>query len=112
MEKAIKNCDTIICASKAAKNEISQIFKIEKKVKFIYLNINEEFFKKRNNFYLEKINYQHKYLLTITSCAKYHNILKYIFNRFRGRFAIPCLKLELSRSLKNTAAVSRGCGTL
>tara|TARA_B110000971_G_scaffold221046_1_gene266622 strand:- start:4162 stop:5292 length:1131 start_codon:yes stop_codon:yes gene_type:complete len=75
MEKAIKNCDTIICASKAAKNEISKIFKITKKVKFIYLNINEEFFKKRNNFYLEKINYQHKYLLTITSCAKYHNIL-------------------------------------
>ena len=75
MERAIKNCETIICASKSAKSEISKIFKITKKVQFIHLNINEEFFKKRNNFYLEKIDYKHKYLLTIASCARYHNIL-------------------------------------
>ena len=80
MQKSLEKCDHIVCVSKTSKEELSKILKpnFRKKIKYLYLSLNEEFYKKKNNHYLKNVKYKQDYILTICSCAKYHNILKLI----------------------------------
>lgn len=80
MEKSLEKCDQIVCVSKTSKEELSKILKpnFRKKIKYLYLSLNEEFYKKKNNHYLKNVKYEQDYILSICSCAKYHNIFKLI----------------------------------
>lgn len=80
MQKSLEKCDHIVCVSKTSKEELSKILKpnFRKKIKYLYLSLNEEFYKKKNNYYLKNVKYEQDYILSICSCAKYHNILKLI----------------------------------
>ena len=61
--------------SNFAKKEIVKILKIEEeKVYVIYLGIEEDYIKFKDNKHLiENFNYQH-YIISVLSCVKYHNI--------------------------------------
>ena len=76
MQFSIKICDKLIVDSNYAKNEITTLLKIKKeKVSSIYLGIDKRYLNtKVNKFYIEKFNYEN-YILSVSSCVKYHNIL-------------------------------------
>jgi glycosyltransferase involved in cell wall biosynthesis len=78
METSIKNCETLIVNSYFAKNEISDLLKIDKnKITTIYLGINNEYlFQNKKEIFLNNFNYDQKYILSVLSCVKYHNIIK------------------------------------
>ena len=78
MERSIKNCETLIVNSYFAKNEISDLLKIDKnKITTIYLGINNEYlFQNKKENFLNNFNYDQKYILSVLSCVKYHNIIK------------------------------------
>ncbi len=98
MELSILFCDKIIVDSHYAKEELSNILKIEKdKVEVIYLGIDEKFLtNSKSNVFLKNFNYREKYILTVLSCVKYHNIInllkafKVLLNQdgFEGKFAL------------------------
>ena len=78
MEYSIYNCQTLITDSFFAKNEISKILKINKdKIATIYLGINDSYLlqKEENNF-VKNFDYEQKYILSVLSCVRYHNIIK------------------------------------
>ena len=78
MEISIYNCQTLIVNSFFAKNEISKILKINKdKIATIYLGINDKYLlqKEKNNF-IKNFDYKQKYILSVLSCVRYHNIIK------------------------------------
>lgn len=98
MELSIFFCDKIIVDSHYAKKELSNILKIKKdKIEVIYLGIDEKFLTNRNsNIFLKNFNYHEKYILTVLSCVKYHNIInllkafKVLINQdgFKGKFIL------------------------
>ena len=78
MEYSIYNCQTLITDSFFAKNEISKILKINKdKIATIYLGINDSYLlqNEENNF-VKNFDYKQKYILSVLSCVRYHNIIK------------------------------------
>ena len=76
MQFSIKICDKLIVDSNFAKNEITTLLKIKKeKVSSIYLGIDKRYLNtKVNKFYIKNFNYEN-YILSVSSCVKYHNIL-------------------------------------
>ncbi len=76
MESSIRNCDKLIVNSNFAKNEIIQFLKIkEDKIFVVHLGVNKKYLENEiNDFYLNDFEYK-DYILSVISCAKYHNIL-------------------------------------
>ncbi len=86
MELSIHNCETLIVDSYFAKNEISEILKINKdKIEVIHLGINDKYLSpnEKNNF-IKNFDYSQKYILSVLSCVRYHNIIKLLkaFKKF------------------------------
>ena len=77
MELSIKSCDLLIVVSQFAKKEIIEILKIDlKKIEVVYLNINNKYFSSIDNKKIIKnFNYESKYVLSVMSCVRYHNII-------------------------------------
>ena len=77
MELSIYTSDHLLVDSCFAKEEISKILNLyKKKIEVIYLNINNKFlsenFKKKS---IKNFNYEDKYILSVMSCVRYHNII-------------------------------------
>ena len=77
MELSIKSCDLLIVDSHFAKKEIIEVLKLEqKKIEVVYLNINKKYFSAIDNKKLIKnFNYESKYILSVMSCVRDHNII-------------------------------------
>ena len=77
MEKSIFACDTLIVDSEFAKNELTNLLKInENKVFAIHLGIDKIYLNLDNNEdYLNNFEYNN-YIISVLSCVKYHNIIK------------------------------------
>jgi len=77
MELSIKSCDLLIVDSHFAKKEIIEVLKLDqKKIEVVYLNINKKYFSAIDNKKLIKnFNYESKYILSVMSCVRYHNII-------------------------------------
>tara|TARA_A100001011_G_C14311907_1_gene846001 strand:- start:3262 stop:4398 length:1137 start_codon:yes stop_codon:yes gene_type:complete len=76
MEISIQACETLIVDSYFAKDEISNILKIKKKIVVIYLGIDKKFLLPNSpKSFEENFNYSEKYIISVLSCVKYHNIL-------------------------------------
>ena len=76
MEISIYSCDVLIVNSIFAKKELIKILRLHKKnIKVIHLGINENFFLKKNKRKIKSFNYNQKYILSVISCVKYHNII-------------------------------------
>lgn len=77
MELSIYDCETLIVDSVFAKNEISNILKINaNKIKVIYLGISNKYLSENfSDNYLENFEYNTRYILSVLSCVKYHNII-------------------------------------
>jgi glycosyltransferase involved in cell wall biosynthesis len=82
MEMSIYSCDLLIVNSNFAKKEIIKALQLYKKnIKVVYLGINKNFILKKNKKNIIKnFNYNQKYILSVLSCVKYHNII----NLLRG----------------------------
>jgi glycosyltransferase involved in cell wall biosynthesis len=94
IEISIYVCDILIVNSKFAKKEIINILGLYKKnVKVIYLGINKIFFLKKNKK-IKNFNYNQKYILSVISCVRYHNIINLI-KAFRLMSKQPNLKFVL-----------------
>tara|TARA_B110000037_G_scaffold66941_1_gene81376 strand:+ start:282 stop:1409 length:1128 start_codon:yes stop_codon:yes gene_type:complete len=76
MEKSIFACDTLIVDSEFAKNELTNLLKInENKVFAIHLGIDKIYLNLDNNEdYLNNFEYNN-YIISVLSCVKYHNII-------------------------------------
>ena len=77
MELSIYTSDHLLVDSYFAKEEISKILNLyKKKIEVIYLNINNKFLsenlKKKS---VRNFNYEDKYILSVMSCVRYHNII-------------------------------------
>ena len=77
MELSIKNCNLLIVDSYFAKKEITEILKLDQtKIEVVYLNINNKYFSKDcNEKLIKNFNYESKYILSVMSCVRYHNII-------------------------------------
>ena len=77
MELSIFNSEILLVNSYFAKEQIAEKLKINKdKIKVIYLGIDEKFFSVVNSKdFINNFNYKEKYILSILSCVRYHNIL-------------------------------------
>jgi len=82
MEMSIYSCDLLIVNSNFAKKEIIKALQLYKKnIKVVYLGVNKNFILKKNKKNIIKnFNYNQKYILSVLSCVKYHNII----NLLRG----------------------------
>lgn len=113
MELSIYFCNKIIVDSHYAKKELSNTLNIDKdKIKVIYLGIDEKFLTNKNSkVFLKDFKYQKKYILTVLSCVKYHNIINLLKafkilinqNNFNGKFVLvlQIIDEEYFKSLKN-----------
>ena len=77
MEISISVCETLIVDSYFAKEEITNILKIKKdKIKVIYLGIDKKYLSSEcSENFVETFNYNEKYIISVLSCVRYHNIL-------------------------------------
>jgi len=77
MELSIKSCDLLIVDSYFAKKEIIEILKLDqKKIEVVYLSINNKYFSLvENKNIVKNFDYESKYILSVMSCVKYHNII-------------------------------------
>jgi len=77
MEISIKSCDLLIVDSFFAKKEIIKILNLyQKKIEVIYLNINNKYLSAvREKNLIKNFNYNNKYILSVMSCVRYHNII-------------------------------------
>ena len=84
MEISIRNCDLLIVNSFFAKKEVKKILNLyKKKLEVVYLGIDKTFFsKKRKKNQIKNFNYKNKYILSVMSCVKYHNIIN-LLNSFK-----------------------------
>ena len=82
MEMSIYSCDLLIVNSNFAKKEIIKALGLYKKnIKVVYLGVNKNFILKKNKKKtIKNFNYNQKYILSILSCVKYHNVI----NLLRG----------------------------
>ena len=77
MEFSISACETLIVDSYFAKEEIANVLKIKKdKIKVIYLGIDKKFLSSEcSKNFAKTFNYSEKYIISVLSCVRYHNIL-------------------------------------
>ena len=77
MELSIFAAEILIVNSHFAKEEISNILKIKKdKIKVIYLGIDKKYLSSEcSKDFVERFNYSEKYIISVLSCVRYHNIL-------------------------------------
>ncbi len=75
MELSIHRCNSIIIPSNFAKKETSKIFKIKKKIHVINHGLEVKNYKKKTYGYSLKSLNNKKYILSVLSCVKYHNII-------------------------------------
>lgn len=78
MEYSIFSCNVLIVNSFYAKREIIKILKLKKKkIKVIYLGIGKRLVRLDNNSFLsiKNFRYNDRYILSIISCVRYHNII-------------------------------------
>ena len=77
MEFSIKNCHLLVVDSYFAKEEIVKILHLyKKKIEVVYLGINNTFFsKEREKKLIQGFDYNDKYILSVLSCARHHNII-------------------------------------
>ncbi len=74
MELSIKYCDKLIVNSNFAKYEISSLLDLkENKINKVYLGV-ENPVSFENQAIIKKFDYKQNYVLSVLSCAKYHNI--------------------------------------
>lgn len=77
MEMSIYSCDLLIVNSNFAKKEIVKALRLYKKnIKVIYLGVSKIFtLKKYEKKIIKNFNYNQKYILSVISCVRYHNII-------------------------------------
>lgn len=77
MEMSIYSCDLLIVNSNFAKKEIVKALQLyKKKIKIIYLGVSKIFIlKKYEKKKIKNFNYNQKYILSVISCVRYHNII-------------------------------------
>ena len=77
MEMSIYSCDLLIVNSNFAKKEIVKALHLyKKKIKIIYLGVSKIFIlKKYEKKKIKNFNYNQKYILSVISCVRYHNII-------------------------------------
>ena len=77
MEMSIFTCKTLIVDSYFARDQIANILKLHKdKIQVIYLGIDKKYLSLENSKnFLTTVDYNKKYMISVLSCAKYHNIL-------------------------------------
>jgi len=77
MEISIYTCDLLIVNSNFAKREIVKALRLYKKnIKVIYLGISKIFtLRKYEKKKIKNFNYNQKYILSVISCVRYHNII-------------------------------------
>lgn len=78
MELSIYSAAKLIVNSHYAKQEISKIlFLNPQKIHVVYLGIDNNYLKinTQNDFYIKNFDYKKKYILSVISCVKYHNIV-------------------------------------
>ena len=78
MEYSIFSCNVLIVNSFYAKREIIKILKLKKnKIKVVYLGIGKRNVRLDNNSFLliKNFRYKDRYILSIISCVRYHNII-------------------------------------
>lgn len=77
MELCIYTCDCLLVVSYFAEKEISKILNLYKKKKeVVYLNIDSKFLSKKiKKKIICNFNYEDKYILSVMSCVRYHNII-------------------------------------
>jgi glycosyltransferase involved in cell wall biosynthesis len=95
MEISIKSCHLLIVDSFFAKEEIIKLLHLyKKKIEVVYLGINNTFFLKERKKKLKLgFDYDNKYILSVLSCARHHNIINLLK-------AYKMLVKELSFELK------------
>lgn len=95
MEMSIYSCDTLIVNSYFAKEEIVKSLNLhKKKIKVVYLGINRNLLlKKHKSDLVNNFDYNTKYILSVISCVKYHNIINILI-------AYKKLLAEINFSLK------------
>lgn len=81
MEISIYNCDLLIVNSFFAKEEIVKNLNLsKKKIEVVYLGVNKSFFSIKNEKNLiNHFNYDNRYILSVISCVKYHNIINLLY---------------------------------
>jgi glycosyltransferase involved in cell wall biosynthesis len=77
MEKSIYICDILIVNSYFAKEEIIKSLNLhKKKIEVVYLGINRNLLSEKSKADFENnFDYNNKYILSVISCVKYHNII-------------------------------------
>ena len=77
MEFSIKSCHLLVVDSFFAKEEIVKLLHLyKKKIEVVYLGINNTFFlKEREQKLIQGFDYGNKYILSVLSCARHHNII-------------------------------------
>tara|TARA_B110000027_G_scaffold54683_1_gene59448 strand:- start:196 stop:960 length:765 start_codon:yes stop_codon:yes gene_type:complete len=77
MEFSIKSCHLLVVDSYFAKEEIVKLLHLyKKKIEVVYLGINNTFFsKEREKKLIQGFDYSDKYILSVLSCARHHNII-------------------------------------
>ena len=77
MEMSIFTCQTLIVVSYFARDQIANILKLNKdKIQVIYLGIDKKYLSLENSKnFLSTLDYNKKYMISVLSCVKYHNIL-------------------------------------
>jgi glycosyltransferase involved in cell wall biosynthesis len=77
MEKSIYICDILIVNSYFAKEEIIKCLNLhKKKIEVVYLGINRNLLlEKSKSDFENSFDYKNKYILSVISCVKYHNII-------------------------------------
>jgi len=77
MEMSIFTCQTLIVNSYFARDQIANILKLNKdKIQVIYLGIDRKYLSIENSKnFLSTLDYNKKYMISVLSCVKYHNIL-------------------------------------
>lgn len=120
IEISIFACDLLIVNSNFAKKEIIKALELKKKnIKVVYLGVNKIFFLKKNKIKIKNFNYNQKYILSVLSCVKYHNILNVLkafsllseHNNLKFVLVLQVLDknyfLEIKRFIKNNDLESK-----
>lgn len=77
MEMSIFTCEMLIVDSYFARDQIANILKLNKdKIQVIYLGIDKKYLSLENSKnFISTLDYNKKYIISVLSCVKYHNIL-------------------------------------
>ena len=94
MEFSIILSEILIVPSNFAKNEIAKILNInENKILVVYLGVDKRLLISDSKDFIKGFDYNKKYILSILSCVKYHNIINLLK-------AFKMLKDEINTDLK------------